>query len=421
MRVREVADRLASASGCRPRSDGHGGFLTTCPAHDDKRPSLHVSAGKRQAVLVRCLAGCETATVLARAGLLWQDVCGGRVAPAWSQATEEYCYVDASGAVLFVVCRSGHGVGKRFCCYRYADDGSVVRDARTVTRVLYHLPEVIGAARDGVPIYLCEGEKDADALRAACGIVATTNPFGATVWAADAQRFGYAERLRGAEVVVVEDRDQTGRRRTHQILASLSGIAASVRVVSAAVGNDAADHVSAGLGLDELVPIAARELTLADDGSFAALPQAFFAAAAACNLSHLDYRIFVEVARASVARRDGEVAWRAIPCPSSWLARVCGGASPSAVRRSLAGLRSAGLLVDGLTGDAVPTRGTARHLRVNGEFAVWRPLKRAAGTPRQASSAETTPVLCRHTSTREDLGVREERKRSEDQLSSAAA
>ena len=190
----------------------------------------------------------------------------------------------------------------------------MVPGVRGVRRVLYHLPEVREAVAAGRTVYLCEGEKDADAMRQAYGVCATTNPFGATVWARDNAKHGFADSLNGADVVIVQDRDAAGLKRTRQIEASLAGVAASIRVVQAAVGKDAADHVAAGLTIDQLVPVipAAPD---ADDGSFAALPRAFFETAGACGLSHLQYRVLIEVARHSVRREHHKAVWRSCPAP----------------------------------------------------------------------------------------------------------
>ena len=73
------------------------------------------------------------------------------------------------------------------------------------------------------------------------GVAATCNPMGAGKW-----RDKYAETLRGADVIIVQDKDDAGRKHATQVAASLDGIAKSVRIVEAAEGNDAADHLAAG-------------------------------------------------------------------------------------------------------------------------------------------------------------------------------
>jgi DNA primase len=70
---------------------------------------------------------------------------------------------------------------------------------RGIEPVLYHLPQIISAAPEK-PIYLCEGEKDADALAAAWNVVTTTAPMGAGKW-----RPSYTETLRNRDVIIWPD------------------------------------------------------------------------------------------------------------------------------------------------------------------------------------------------------------------------
>jgi len=57
-------------------------YTTNCPgpthANGDKNPSLHVSRGRNQDVVLRCFSGCTTDEVLAAAGLTWADLCEDR-------------------------------------------------------------------------------------------------------------------------------------------------------------------------------------------------------------------------------------------------------------------------------------------------------------------------------------------------------
>jgi hypothetical protein len=259
----------------------------------------------------------------------------------------------------------------------------------------------VGAGR---PVYLCEGEKDADAMRQAYAVCATTNPFGAMTWARDSARYGYADHLRGADVVIIQDRDTAGVRRTHQIMASLVDVVASLRIVQAAVGNDAADHIAKGLSVDQLLAVIPSAPD-ADDGSFAALPQAFFEVIGACGLSHLESRILVEVARCSVRREHQRAVWQALPCASSSLARRCGNASPSQVRQALGRLREAGVLIAEHLDCARPHE--APLLRIEGDFAKWRPVSRGPrSAAAQVSPGRTPPASWEDTNTRTDLGLR---------------
>ena len=115
--------------------------------------------------------------------------------------------------------------------------------------MLFRLPEVIAAVEAGLTVYIAEGEKDVLALEAV-GEVATCNPMGAGKW-----RETYSKVLHGADVVIVQDRDDKGREHAAKVSASLDGIAASVRIVEAAEDKDAADHLAAGLSVDDFVRV----------------------------------------------------------------------------------------------------------------------------------------------------------------------
>lgn len=88
------------------------------------------------------------------------------------------------------------------------------------------------------------------------GVVAAAacNPGGAGKW-----RPEYSEFLRGADVIIVADRDEPGVRHADAVQASLSGVEASLRVVQAREGKDAADHLAAGCGPEDFEPADKQE------------------------------------------------------------------------------------------------------------------------------------------------------------------
>jgi len=141
-------------------------------------------------------------------------------------------------------------------------EGQGDRQAGAVRRVLYRLPKVLQAAAAGQVIYVVEGEKDVHAIEATGG-VATCNPGGAGPgrW-----REEYAAALFGAStVMVVADRDSPdlnhpangykGQRHARRIARSLAKQGTPVRLVMAAAGKDAADHLAAGHGLGDFLPL----------------------------------------------------------------------------------------------------------------------------------------------------------------------
>lgn len=220
-----------------------GGWTVGCPAHDDTKPSLSVSEGTDGRVLLRCQAGCETADVLAADGLDWPDLFADDSKQNGPVEVAVYPYVDEQSKPLFEVVRF-HPKDFR---QRRPDGRWGIKGVR---RVIYRLPKVIEAVEADQSVYLVEGEKDVAALERA-EVVATCNPMGAGKWKAE-----YGKPLRGANVIVVADDDGPGREHARKVAASLDGIAASVAIVSPAVGKDAADHLAAERTVDEFVPLA---------------------------------------------------------------------------------------------------------------------------------------------------------------------
>ena len=84
--------------------------------------------------------------------------------------------------------------------------------------------KLLAATQKRTPVFLVEGEKDADNL-AGLGFTATTNPGGASKW-----RDEYTEVFRGASVIVIPDHDDAGREHVDKIIALLHGIAQRIRV-----------------------------------------------------------------------------------------------------------------------------------------------------------------------------------------------
>jgi hypothetical protein len=260
-----------------------------CPAHDDSNASLSVTwrvdsrsgAGR---TYVKCHTGCDTRDVLAALGGMtladlydtpaarptdarrsrWAPARGARK-PRPSSGDKKtgkgkgrqrvvavYPYCDADGAVIYEVTR---WEPKEFTVRRTERDSRGRRIAQWPARdrrVLYRLPEVTAAVREGRHVFVTEGEKDADAL-AAVGVVATCNAGGAAADGAQQDRWlpQYTAALTGARVVIVCDNDDPGRQHAAHLHSQLADVAESVTVVRSPFAKDAADHLAAGHGLDE--------------------------------------------------------------------------------------------------------------------------------------------------------------------------
>jgi putative DNA primase/helicase len=238
-RLEEVLGRL------RGVKQAGAGYMALCPAHEDRCASLSVASGEEGRVLLYCQAGCKTADVAAAIGLpmakLMGDAKGSEGDKAKIVATYDYC--DESGELLYQVVRFEP---KGFRQRRPRGQGWEWK-LDGVRRVLYRLPEVLQAVKSREAIYICEGEKDVEALERA-GCAATCNAGGSGKW-----RPEYSQALAGANVIIVADRDEPGRRHAAAVAAALRDVAGALCVVEARTGKDAADHLAAGHGPEEFV------------------------------------------------------------------------------------------------------------------------------------------------------------------------
>ena len=230
-----VIDALV-ARGKRPRGNDQG-WTSLCPAHEDSTPSLSIGVGQDDRVLIHCHAGCHTTDILATLDLTTTDLFNGTSANGATKIEDaRYPYVDELGNHLFDVIRYWTPDGKTF--RQQAADGTW--STRGIRKVPYRLPELLASIADGDTVFIVEGEKDVHALdRAEC--TATTNPGGAGKWSPD-----YNQHFTDADVVIVADRDIPGRTHAQYVAAQLTPLVASLRVVEAATGKDAADHLAAG-------------------------------------------------------------------------------------------------------------------------------------------------------------------------------
>lgn len=237
---------LAQLAGVKRTGEG---FVARCPSHEDHRQSLSVSEGRDGRILLHCHAGCETEAVCGALGITPADLFadeprsngGGR------KVVATYDYVDEAGVPLYQVVRFEPKDFRQ----RRLIAGEWSWKLGDVRRAPYRLPEVIAATQAGREVYIVEGEKDVHALEAA-GAVATCNAGGAGKW-----RPEWAAYFAGAHVVIVADKDAPGRAHADAVAASVTPVAASVRIVEAAAGKDAADHLAAGYGPGEFVEVSA--------------------------------------------------------------------------------------------------------------------------------------------------------------------
>ena len=240
----EFLTAISLAHSLTAKKSGSG-WSASCPAHDDKTPSLSISEGDDGRALVYCHAGCsqdEVIDALRNLGL-WPErkeangrkprqtttprnsrmapdgsedrpydrrepdrplkhTCARRVGPANSSILE-FPYLTADGKHLVSVVVKVGPDGKKI-----DDRFAVTRDPKGVTKPrggypLYRLPSIL--ANSDKPILVCEGEKTADAGQHLFGDrYEVTTPIGG-IGKADGTDWSP---LHGRDVVIWPDADE---------------------------------------------------------------------------------------------------------------------------------------------------------------------------------------------------------------------
>lgn len=245
----EVISRLRNA-GCNPKQSRVGQWTAKCPntsghRNGDRHPSLSIADGTAGCVL-HCATGCPPADVAAALGLRMHQLFDAPPDPTVEpRIAARHPYIDPEGTLLFEVVR---WEPKRFQQRRPDGHGGWHWNLQGVDRPLYRLPAVLRAVRDGAPIWVVEGEKDADTL-AALGLVATCNPMGAGKWRPEHT----ATLQRAALVNIVADNDTAGHDHAAAVAAALTPHT-TVRLWHPPAGRrDITDHLNRGGTLDQLV------------------------------------------------------------------------------------------------------------------------------------------------------------------------
>lgn len=210
------------AQGGTVTERSHGDCMAQCPAHDDGRPSLHLSIGKTaDRAVLNCFADCTDTEVLAALNLTVKDL-----------FDESTTYQYAGGAEVH------RDTGKRFWQNGNKKDRNLFRVER--------LPD-----DRTIPVLVVEGEKDANSASYLDGVFAVSPRQGSST---DPSRYDWSP-LKGRPVIVVADSDDQGIAHARRVADLLTNVAESVKVVQAAEGKDFTDHVQNGHTVAELVAV----------------------------------------------------------------------------------------------------------------------------------------------------------------------
>ncbi|PIU54796.1 MAG: hypothetical protein COS88_06480, partial [Chloroflexi bacterium CG07_land_8_20_14_0_80_51_10] len=130
--------------------------------------------------------------------------------------------------------------------------GGYAYNLKGVEISLYHQNELRQDIDNGKAVYVVEGEKDVDRLRAE-GFTATCNPMGAGKW-----RDSYSQALIGADLVIIPDNDTPGCDHAAEVVRSCYSKAARIRVLELPDGKDVSEWLDNGHTADELRELASR-------------------------------------------------------------------------------------------------------------------------------------------------------------------
>lgn len=243
---RHSIEEYLADKGHQPIKRGEDELVYLCPVHSESTGSFHVTISKR---IFHCFGCGYSGSIIDLVSRMEGLGVGGALkklsnkietkhenktmqvqgSPINEKADEKvlprsspkivdtYSYKDEMGKEIFQVVRLEPKSFRQ--CKMVGKDR--VWNMEGIRRILYNLPRVLKANR----VILVEGEKDVHSLEA-LGFVATTSPGGAASWLD-----GYAESLKGKEVVLCGDNDEAGQKYMDQVFKSLAGKVKSVRKI----------------------------------------------------------------------------------------------------------------------------------------------------------------------------------------------
>jgi hypothetical protein len=202
---------------CGGKVMADGTAMVNCPAHDDTKPSLHVTDDNGQ-LLLHCFAGCPQETVIQvmKDKGLWPSKNGNRlppgILPTWDKGakclTSLWHYRNESGATLGYVARyDSELLGKTTIPYFKKSGSKWKSGAAPKPRPLYGQYEL--ARNPSLPILLVEGEKAADAARGLLGRL-----YACITWPGGSNAVEKADfsPLSGRDIVIWPDADPPGEK-----------------------------------------------------------------------------------------------------------------------------------------------------------------------------------------------------------------
>lgn len=270
--------------------------LVRCPFHDDNNPSLGISDGARGIVAICASCGSVFERLCAMLGVpqaecFW-DWRGGvsdgskrvqsdrapsdysGIWPELGPPNFSYDYLAEDGRLLYQQLKWIKDGKKTFRKRRPVGPGRWIKSLKGQALVLYNLPALMSIdLEDDDPVFIVEGEKDVDNLRA-IGVLATCNLDGAA--REDTWKEEYSQALKSRYCVVIPDNDPPeprfpkGQGQAHalRVCRSLQRAGARVKLLclpGLPVKGDVSDWLAAGGTREQLLELAGAAGEWVDD------------------------------------------------------------------------------------------------------------------------------------------------------------
>jgi hypothetical protein len=236
------AEQIAQALGNARKVNGQ--WMASCPVsshgqgNGDKNPSLCVTENDEGKPLFKCYGGCSQESVFNAVkdyGLL-DDLPNPtdfltQIKPLPKQQDpvleQEWHYTDEDGVTQHIKQRfkTYDDKGKTYKQYRLDEQGRKHSNMMGANIVPYQLPEIEFARKTGRTVFLCEGEKAADAIRS-IGAYATCTHQGASSFPEDVVKY-----FVGLTVAVLPDNDTVGWEYARKAVKALKTVTNGIRVV----------------------------------------------------------------------------------------------------------------------------------------------------------------------------------------------
>lgn len=238
-----------------------------CPCHNDKHASLTMTMG-RKCTLIYDHAGCCKEDIVQAMGMQMRDLFYDTEprSPNWRAYVEGreqrriesvYNYVSINGAYAFTKIRCE---GKKILYGRMENERFIYGLPRDTPRKSYKaiygsLQAINKAIAEGKPIFIPEGEKDADTL-----IKQGYTAFdygGVNDWQSD-----FATLVQGADVYILADNDEAGKRVAETIQNDIKAVAKSSKIIVPMPDTpkaDVSDYFAAGHSKQEFEQMLEQE------------------------------------------------------------------------------------------------------------------------------------------------------------------